>query len=398
MSYVEKTPTGRYRGVYRDRAGRKHSRAFDIRRDAREWAGDREAEVRHGTHVDPRAGRLLLRDWEPAWWEARVVAATTRATNRGRVDRYILPAFGERALDEITAMFVQGWVGRLTSEHGLSADTVRNCHGLLSSMLDAAVREKLIRENVARARSRRHPDGIVLPAKGLGRETYYTRDQVGAIEAEMPVLYRPIVTTLVWTGMRWGELAGLHRDQLDMLRRQVEVSRSCEQIGGHFGLKPPKDYERRTLPLPTPLVTALAAHLEDAAHLPCGMTHPARERCTGLVFARPSGRPFSRHWFSRDVFAAAIERANRGRKPVDRLPAGTPHDLRHTYASWLVQDGVPISVVSKLLGHATTATTERYAHLAPDAFSAALRVLDRQDQGAGTGRTRRQRPSGGNRR
>ena len=61
------------------------------------------------------------------------------------------------------------------------------------------------------------------------------------------------------------------------------------------------------------------------------------------------------------------------------------HDLRHACVSWLVQGGVPLLEVSKLLGHSTTEMTERYAHLAPENLKAAVGTLDRLRSGYATG-------------
>lgn len=51
------------------------------------------------------------------------------------------------------------------------------------------------------------------------------------------------------------------------------------------------------------------------------------------------------------------------------------HDLRHTTASWLVGQGVSLPMVGKLLGHTTTVTTARYAHLATDPVREALEKI-----------------------
>lgn len=89
----------------------------------------------------------------------------------------------------------------------------------------------------------------------------------------------------------------------------------------------------------------------------------------------------------RKVWYAAIDAANekivkenrRGPKGerVDPVPAYDPHDCRHTAASWLVQEGVPLYHVQALLGHESSQTTQPYAHLAPDAHETVTDAWER---------------------
>ncbi len=371
--HLRKTETGRWKATYRDPAGRQRARTFDRKADGQAWAADREAEVRRGQHADPRLSRQRLRDYAAGWWDNRVVEATTAASDRGRLDNHVLPAWGDTPLERVTTAGVQAWTKRLTRA-GMGAWTVRSCHALLSSILEAAVVDGLLPRNRAR--------GVRLPAKPLHREVYLTRAEVDAVAAAMDRrpgaadFDRAVLATLVLTGLRWGELAGLEvgPDGLDMLRRRVHVTRTVVEVNGRFAVKAyPKGRRRRTVPLPEELLYVLAEHLRR---------HPPAGGELGLLVFRPAalgyrygrGPALSRHSWPRVAFHPALAAAGLAGRGV------TVHDLRHTYASWLAQGGVSGSKIAALIGDTLT-TAERYTHLAPDHFGDALAVLSKRQPG-----------------
>jgi integrase len=364
MAWVEQLPSGKWRGAYRDAAGRKRrGQALIHQKAAKEWATRQEQAVRRG--VDPDAGRMLLSQWAALWWESRVVERSTAGSDRSRYDA-VVKEFGDRRLEAVTVMAVQSWVKRMIRD-GKAASTVRKFHAVLSSMLGAAVRERLIPDNPCRF--------VELPTLPAGRDVYLTRDEVDQVVAVVGEPHATIVLTLAYTGLRWGELAGLHVGRLDMLRRRLEVVDVLEEVDSVRSLKEyPKgrgnkpNMHRRVVPLPSHLVEALAAHMARFPPAACPFPH-GRSSCSGLVFARPRTGLLTRHW-GPDNLRPALAAA--------KVPkAATPHDLRHTYASWLVQDGVPLREVQRLLGHTSITTTERYSHWAPGVDDRALQALER---------------------
>jgi integrase len=163
------------------------------------------------------------------------------------------------------------------------------------------------------------------------------------------------------TGLRQGECFGLTLPRLDMLRRTVRVE---EQLllrpGGPPVLAPPKtDASLRTVPLPQVVVDAVAVHL---AQFPVGES--------GLLFTNEQGLGIRRTRFSASVWHPSVNAAG--------LPVGTHfHELRHFYASLLIDAGESVKVVQSRLGHATAKETlDTYGHLWPDTENRTREAVD----------------------
>lgn len=360
MPSFRKLRSGLWQATVYHPSGRRITRTDPLKRVVSQWARQTEAELARGVWRDPRAGRITLQKWYERWWEARVVEYETRRGDASTLTNYVLPQWGEWPLASIGRMDVQAWIRELEKED-TGPHAIRRSYNLLVKMLGDAVIEGLITETPCKR--------IDLPETPTKPPAWFTREQVDAIQEELPRSYALMVELMVFTGMRWGEAAGLHGHRVDWMRGKLHVI----EVMTKQGIKeyPKSSKSRRELPVPRHVLDDMAALMQGRS----------RE---GLVFRTDSkrpGRPLAdSNW--RRVWHAAIDRANEkirsehkkaGRKGEPELvPGHPPHTCRHTAASWLVQDGVPLYDVQALLGHESFATTQRYAHLAPDAHDAVL--------------------------
>lgn len=354
MAWAEKLPSGKYRGLYRDPAGRRRSAGtYPHKRRAEQAAAAAEIEARKLGWRDPLAAGVRYADWIEAWWPTRAVEPGTLRVDESRLRARLLPRWADVALIDITRHDVKSWAAELARD-GLSAATVQRYISLLSASLAAAVDAEVLTSNPA-AR-------IKLTRGETIEQRFLTREEFAAIAAETPSDYdEALVSLLVGTGMRWGEAVGLQVQRIDRARGLVRVAEGWDDRMRR--VKPyPKGRKVRDVPLP-PWV---AAQLEPLIG----------ERRTGHLFDVGSGIPDYHNWRSR-VWLPTVDRADVGRVRI--------HDLRHTYASWLIQDGIPLEEVGRLLGHISPLTTRAYAHLAEIPRAHILAALRDPSRGAAVG-------------
>jgi integrase len=200
----------------------------------------------------------------------------------------------------------------------------------LSKAVEWKLLRKTAREELTAIKKYQEPDGRL---RYLSGEAEAER----LLQACEPWL-KPLVLTAIHTGMRKGELLGLTWDCVDMTH-------------GFIRLKQTKNGKARALPFNETL-WSLFSGLRTRQDVP---------------------------WVFHDV---AGNRWNDIRHPFDAACEGAGltdfhfHDLRHTFASWLMMRGVPLATVSNLLGHTSPTMTLRYAHLSPKHLTSAVRVLD----------------------
>ena len=310
-----------------------------------------------------RAGKYTLGQWMEIWFEnyARLkVRPSSHATYRGYLDNHILPNIGNIPLNRLTTLDIQkfykkllecGRVVRAESKgqpKGLSAKTVRNLHQTLSSALDLAVQQRLIPSNPAA--------GCALPRAERQEIRTLTTDQLNAFfrEAKASGVLELYYLDLA-TGLRRGELLGLRWEDIDWQHRELHIRRQLARVGGKVTEAPLKTKNAyRTLPLGEDTIGILAQQKEKVGTSP-------------WVFPGPAGGPLSPdsvlHMLHR-----VLERAG--------LPRLRFHDLRHTFATLALQNGIDVKTVSGMLGHYSAGfTLDTYAHVTTPAQRQAAALM-----------------------
>ena len=239
----------------------------------------------------------------------------------------------------------------------IGAETVCAAVHLMTQLYGMAMKETppiVTGEPVRRARAARDPaarDRLPRARRGRGAVRCGGGDRGALADPDRARARR--------SGLRPGELYGLHGHRVDWLRGKIQVIDVMTRTGLRQWPKSKKSH--RIVPVPPHILEGMSA-------LMAGRPRDA------LVFTAPEGGPVDDGNFRDRIWYPAVEAAG-----IRRFP---PRIMRHTAASWLVIDGVPLYDVQALLGHESYRTTERYAHLAPDAHDKVVQSWARRHQAA----------------
>ncbi len=244
-----------------------------------------------------------------------------------------------------------GRVERIEAEKqpkGLSAKTVRNINQVISSAMDLAVAQKIILENPTNACSLpkvEHKEMQTIPAEQL---------QAFLTEAKATGVYEMYYIELA-TGLRRGELLGLKWQDIDWKNGIIKVRRQVARVNGQIVEAPLKTKNSyRTVSISPQAVEVLKTQRAKANDQ--------------YVFPSPNGGPISPDSVNH-MLKRVLERAG--------IPKVRSHDLRHTFATLALQNGVDIKTVSGMLGHFSAGfTLDTYAHVTTAAQKEATQTVE----------------------
>lgn len=364
---VEKLGPARYRGRYYGPDGRRHSTAVYTKPYEAKHARDAAlSDIQQGRWLDPQRSGITLGDWFALWMptrphgggRGRAVRPYVLDKDWARYRNHIEPWLGAKALPAVTRFTVETWHADLAAA-GRKPATIGKAHTLLQTALARAVDDDRINKN---------PAAQTAPAKSPAPEwQLVTRPQFAALLAEIPERYRALVMAAPYTGLRWSELVALTRADYNPLRAEITVSKGTVYHKGKLINDVTKSRKERVIPgLRDDLVAALNAHIDREPMAPAARLFTSED---GQALIHPQ---FMRHIYQPAAVTSGLGKWEPGNK-VRRYVGVRFHDLRHSFVSWLLADGVPIHLAQKLAGHATITTTQKYAQTNRDELREAMR-------------------------
>jgi integrase len=259
-------------------------------------------------------------------------------------------------LADLDAMAVRGLAGQPGTRRG-RASTRAKAYRLLSRILGTAIESGYLARNPCTIRG-----AAAEPAPEMRLATVA---EVAALADAIPRRFRALVLGAAYTGLRWGELAGLRVKRVDLLHRQITVAEQLLEVRGGLAFGPTKTGAGlRTVTLPTVAAEALAEHLNVYAEA----------GSKGLVFSAERGGPIRRSDFTRRVWIPTTRAAG-----VEGLRF---HDLRHTAATLAVAAGASTRELMVRMGHSSSAAALRYQHVMAGRDAAIAAALDKLVQAA----------------
>jgi integrase len=322
--------------------GRQREKSFERKTGpdgAEAFRAKADHDIRANIFVDPKIAQRKLKDVAAEWLPRKQIADKTRQNYEMALRLHILPVFGDRGLAEVASdrEGVERFLRVTLPESGLGPSMVRTCFLVLNGIVNDAMRAGKLQQSRLR--------GIKLPALGERAEiVFITRMRVEYMGDKMPHPYQWTIYLMRGCGLRMGEALGVRKE--DIRGTTLRVSRQLNDKGEYAPLKHRGEDDYRDVPIPQYVLDAMPKDFES---------FPA------------VGHRTYREWF------------NRARNGANLPTTFTPHTLRHIFASIALAGGVPITDVSKWLGHRSIQVTFGiYGHLVPESWDRARVVLDRE--------------------
>jgi len=367
---IRRERSGRYSAAYvgPDLQLHRAPMTFEARMDAEGWLHAEHQRIDKGEWVSPAAlavtraeaerleqlSRVGLREYAERWMSSRELRPGTVADYNRVLRRHIYPTFADVPVRNLTRADVKVWFADLNPQ----TPRVRaKAYALLRSIMNGAVDDELISVNPVHIRG-------AGASRRVKRIEPASLAELAALTAAMPDRLQLAVLLGAWCAMRYGEIAELRREDLDLVHGKVRIRRGVTWVEGHPVVGQPKTAAGvRDVSIPPHLLPIVEDHL--ARHT--GPGHDA------LLFPAAQGG---------QVWAPTFHKSYRKARDAAGRPDLRFHDLRHTGAVLAAATGATLAELMQRLGHTTAGAAMRYQHAARDRDAEIAEALSRIAAGA----------------
>ncbi|MDQ0417890.1 integrase [Croceifilum oryzae] len=328
-------------------------------------------EIDQGSYIEP--ARIPLKDYLIRWYKDYVelnCAATTRQGYKSILKNHLIPELGHIKLGKLKPIQIQSYYTQKSKKGrkdgrkgGLSHRSILHHHRVLYEALEQAVKWQLLSANPAKSTTPPKPARAQFNVLTTKEEIYTLLDTV-----DRKGLYDPVYFAIC-TGLRRGELFALRWADVDMKNNIISIQQTLILLDGNIlefkdGAK--NDGSRRTVAVTDSIINGLKRRkIEQEQHKayygPLYKDHD-------LIFSNKDGSPINIGSFSK-TFGRTVKKAD--------IPYVRFHDLRHSHATLLLQQGEHPKIVSERLGHSSIGITmDTYSHVLPNMQKEAAQKLD----------------------
>ncbi|MGG3449574.1 tyrosine-type recombinase/integrase [Domibacillus aminovorans] len=326
----------------------KKKRGFETKKEAEKALAALLNELNEGLYIE--TSKQAYSDYIHFWLSIKTheMSNQTLKAYQSYLKNHINSSLGSLSLSSLTPMHIQGFIGDLRNKE-LSESTIKRIFNVVNASLNAAVKMELIKKNPAST--------IEKPRVAAKETAIWNLDEVAlflnrSISSPYYIAYLLAVTT----GMRQGEILGLRWKDVDFENECLYIRQTLTHDGKGFKEGAKSKAGNRSIGLDTVTLSTLKQHRKQIA------TNKLRYSTAyadyDLVVCTNKGKPINPRNLLR-TFDNLITKAN--------LPKIRFHDLRHTHASLMLQQGENIKLISERLGHSSVKITlDTYSHVLPN--------------------------------
>lgn len=297
-----------------------------------------------------RKNEITVGEWIQYWYKTYIqltIRPNTQVSYQNLINNHIIPKIGDIKLIELTQYDLQQFYinelenGNLKSDKNgcteLSIGTIKKCHILCKKALDRAIVDGYIYKNVA--------TGCKLPTQNRNGKQLVTSEEIKRILSEAKKMgYYELFVLELSTGLRRGEILGLQWDDIDMKTGKLNISRQVTVVNGKKIITDLKTHKgNRSMILPDKIISILEDYKLTSNSK---WLFPASQNNEDVMYPKTVNMALERILLKADCKHICF------------------HDLRHTFATLLLANGVELKTLSEILGHSSIETTLNvYSHM-----------------------------------